>query len=272
MYNNNPIGVFDSGVGGLSVLRELKHLLPYESFIYFADSGNAPYGSKSPEQIFNLSKRIVNFFLKKKVKIIVLACNTGTAHAIKKLRKIYTIPFIGMEPAVKPAALKTKTGHIGVLATIGTFRGKHFEKTMKTYVKNVQVHMQVGMHLVEFVELGNFDSPEVRHTLKKFINPMLLAGIDKLVLGCTHYPFLYEAIKAVINDDSVEIIDPSEPVARQTKSILYSFNLECSCNIPPKYTFYTTGKHTETLKNMVKMIGFTENTEIIKINVMLDEV
>ncbi|MCD6366034.1 MAG: glutamate racemase [Bacteroidales bacterium] len=262
--NNNPIGIFDSGVGGLSVLKKLKQLLPFESFIYFADSGHAPYGEKKPEEIYRFSKKIVDFFLERKVKLIIVACNTATAHAIRKLRKLYVIPFVGMEPAIKPAALHTKTGHIGVLATAGTFRGKHFAETTETFAKGIQVHTQVGEGLVEAVEQGNFNTPETTTILRKYIEPMLDQGIDSLVLGCTHYPFLCEQIKEIIGQRQVEIINPAEPVAHQAKNLLFSFDLECNCSMPPKYHFFTTGKK-EVLKNLITQIEIYDHIEISEI-------
>ncbi len=262
--NNNPIGIFDSGVGGLSVLKELKRLLPFESFIYFADSTHAPYGEKTPEEIYRFSKKIVDFFLDRQVKLIVVACNTATAHAIRKLRKQYIVPFVGMEPAVKPAALHTKTGHIGVLATAGTFKGKHFAETTETFAKGVQIHTQVGEGLVEAVEQGYFNTPETTTILRKYIEPMLEQNIDSLVLGCTHYPFLCDQIKKIIGHRQVEIINPAEPVARQAKNILFSFDLECNCGTQPEYQFFTTGKK-EVLKNLITQIEIYDNIEISEI-------
>ncbi|RKX17774.1 MAG: glutamate racemase [Candidatus Zixiibacteriota bacterium] len=262
--NNHPIGIFDSGVGGLSVLKELKRLLPFESFIYFADSAHAPYGEKKPEEIYRFSKKIVDFFLERKVKLIVIACNTATAHAIRKLRRLYVIPFIGMEPAIKPAALHTKTGHIGVLATAGTFRGKHFTETTETFAKGIQVHTQVGEGLVEAVEQGKFNAPETTTILRKYIMPMLEQNIDSLVLGCTHYLFLCEQIKIIVGKKDVAIINSAEPVALQTKNILFSFDLECNCNTPPEYQFFTTGKK-EILKSLITQIEIYDHFEISEI-------
>jgi len=259
--NNCPIGIFDSGVGGLSVFKEIRTYLPYESFIYFADSAHTPFGEKTPDEIFNLSKKIVDFLLEKKVKLIVVACNTATSHAIRKLRKQYVIPFVGMEPAVKPAALETKTGHIGVLATAGTFKGKHFTETTKTYAKGIQVHTQVGKGLVEAVENGQFDLPETKILLQQYINPMMEKNIDYLVLGCTHYPFLCRQIKEVIGKQNIKIINPAEPVARQTRNVLFSYDLECDCETLPLYEFYTTGKQ-QVIKDLIEQIGVPKKYKI----------
>ncbi len=265
--NDYPIGIFDSGVGGLSILKELKKLLPYESFIYFADSANAPYGKKTPKEIYLFSKKIVDFFLEQHVKLIIVACNTATAHAIRKLRNNYIVPFVGMEPAIKPAALHTKTGHIGVLATAGTFRGQHFVKTTETFAKDIQVHTQVGNGLVQFVEQGHFNTLETKAVLRQYIEPMLEQNIDHLVLGCTHYPFLCEAIKEIISNHEVEIVNPSVPVAHQAKSLLFSFDLESNCKVPPKYHFFTTGKKN-VLEELIAEIGIHDVVEISEIPIL----
>jgi glutamate racemase len=238
MSDNRPIGVFDSGVGGLSVLKELITLLPHESFLYYADSVHAPYGSKSPKIVRKLSQAVVDFLIKKDCKLVVVACNTATAHAIRYLRMHYNIPFIGMEPAVKPAAMYTQTGHIGVLATEGTLRGNHFKNTVRIYADNVNVHTQIGDGLVELVEKGMANTDEAENLLKMYLSPMLDNNIDKLVLGCTHYPFLESRIRKIIGT-KIDIIDPALAVARHTKQILRQMNIESS-DVLPRYLFYNT--------------------------------
>ncbi len=259
--NNCPIGIFDSGVGGLSVFKEVRKYLPCESFIYFADSAHTPFGEKTSDEIFNYSKKIVDFLLERKAKLIVIACNTATAHAIRKLRKQYIIPFVGMEPAIKPAALHSKTGHIGVLATAGTLKGKHFIETRKSFAKGVQVHTQVGNGLVEVVENGQFDLPETKNLLQQYINPMLENNIDHLVLGCTHYPFLFHQIKEIIGEKNVEIIDPAEPVSIQTRNLLFSYDLEANCEILPQYEFYTTGR-IEIISDIIEKIDIPKEYKV----------
>ncbi len=216
-----PIGVFDSGVGGVSVLRELASLLPYEDYLYFGDRKNVPYGIKKPEEVKRLVATVVDFLLEKQVKIIVVACNTATAYAIDYLRDKYPfIDFVGMEPAVKPAALSTKTGKIGVLATSLTLKGGHFTRTKSKYAAGVEVLEQEGTGLVQIVEANKVGTRESVELLRHYIQPMLDEGIDKLVLGCTHYPFLIDDIKTVIGDKKVDILDPAGAVARRTKELL----------------------------------------------------
>ncbi len=245
MTDNRPIGIFDSGVGGLSVFKELISILPYESFLYYADSVHAPYGNKNPKTIKKLSQAVVEFLVQKDCKLIVVACNTATAHAIQHLRLHYDIPFVGMEPAVKPAAMLTQTGHIGVLATEGTLRGNHFKNTVKTYANGVKVYTQIGDGLVELVEKGKADSDEAEALLKTYLLPMLNNGIDKLVLGCTHYPFLETRIRK-ITGSVVDIVNPAPAVARHTKSLLQKMDMESSVSAP-QYLFFNTVE-SETLE------------------------
>ncbi|HIE15856.1 MAG TPA: glutamate racemase, partial [Bacteroidales bacterium] len=250
--------------GGLSVFKELKKYLPSESFIYFADSINAPYGSKTSEEILELSEKIVKFLLVYKVKLIVVACNTVTAHAIKTLRENFSIPFVGMEPAVKPAALNTKTKHIGVLATAGTLKGNHFAQTTKTFANGIYVHTQVGEGLVQAVESGDFNSQNIRSILQEYIVPMVKQNIDHLVLGCTHYPFLCNQIKEIIGQKKITIINPAEPVALHTKNLLRRFNLQCNTNLHPRYQFFTTGEKT-IMEKLILQTNIKTQPEVFKI-------
>ena len=249
----SPIGVFDSGVGGLSIWIKLIRLLENESFIYYADSANCPYGLKPANEIIRLSERIIKFLLENKCKLIVVACNTATAGAIDYLRKNYNVPFIGIEPAIKPAALNSKTGNIGVLATEGTFNGRLFNETKDKYTNDINVHIQPGHGLVEIVESGNLDSPEASELLKKYILPMLEKNVDQIVLGCTHYPFLLTLIEKIVNKRS-EIIDPSDAVARQTKAQLELHKLRKLEISNPFYKFYSSGDIT-TLKTLIEKIS-----------------
>lgn len=217
--NNLPIGLFDSGIGGTSIWNEITNLLPNESTIYLSDSKNAPYGQKSKEEIINLSIKNTEFLLSKKCKLIVVACNTATTNAIKLLREKYPIPFIGIEPAIKPAALKTKSKVIGILATKGTLNSELFEKTSSIFGKEIIIYEKVGKGLVELIEEGKIESNEMRELLISYINPMIKKGVDSLVLGCTHYPYLIPLIKE-ITDNKIQIIDSGLAVAKQTKAIL----------------------------------------------------
>jgi glutamate racemase len=238
---NHPIGIFDSGLGGISIWKEIVKMLPHEDLIYFADSGNCPYGNKSHEEILNLSDRITQFLLFQGCKMIVVACNTATAAAIDYLREQYKVPFIGIEPAVKPAAENTKTGSIGILATKGTFEGRLFKKTKKQYADDISVQMQVGEGLVEIVEQNKIHTPYAFDLISTYIQPMLEAKADQIVLGCTHYPFLAPVIDK-ITAGKANVINPAPAVARQTKHILKKENLNRSKNKKPKYEFYTSGE------------------------------
>ncbi|NVO09670.1 MAG: glutamate racemase [Bacteroidales bacterium] len=248
-----PIGIFDSGAGGLSVFSELVKELSHESFIYFADSANCPYGSKSPEKIIELSSKITEFLISKQCKAIVVACNTATAAAIDFLRANYSIPFIGMEPAVKPAAINTKTKSIGVLATAGTFKGRLYIETTRRYASDIKVCYQVGEGLVELVEQGDFSSTEAETLLMKYLNPMLDCNIDQIVLGCTHYPFFRPLLYKLL-PLNVDIIDPAPAVAKQTCKVLIENNLVEDIRNKNSYsTFYSSGS-SSVLKKIVENI------------------
>ena len=217
--NQNSIGVFDSGVGGTSVWKEIVKLLPYEKTIYLADSKNAPYGVKSRDEIIALSEKNTEFLLNKNCKIIVVACNTATTNAISHLRAKYNIPFIGIEPAIKPAALRTKTNSIGILATKGTLSSELFAKTSEAFAKDVQVIEQVGTGLVELIEANQLNSTETFNLLQSYLKPMIDKDIDYLILGCTHYPYLIPQIQKIL-PKRIHIIDSGEAVAKQTKTVL----------------------------------------------------
>ncbi|PIF60446.1 glutamate racemase [Flavobacterium sp. 2] len=218
MTNDNPIGVFDSGIGGTSIWSAIHNLLPNEKTIYLADSKNAPYGQKTKEQIVALSKKNVDFLLDMKCKLIVVACNTATTNAIRELRNDYDIPFIGIEPAIKPAANNSKTQVIGILATKGTLNSELFNKTAEMF-QNTTIIEQVGYGLVQLIEDGNLYSPEMTQLLESYLQPMIDANIDYLVLGCSHYPYLIPQIKKIL-PEHIQIIDSGEAVARQTQNIL----------------------------------------------------
>jgi len=244
------IGVFDSGVGGLSVWREIVKVLPNTSTIYYADNANCPYGDKSQQEIIRLADRVTSFLLNKGCSMVVVACNTATAAAIEFLRAKYSIPFVGMEPAVKPAAVMSKTGVIGVLATRGTFNGRLFQETSSKYAANVNMLIQPGYGLVELVEACDFSSSNVYELLRQYLGPMLDAGADHLVLGCTHYPFLIEAINEIAEGKLI-IVDPAPAVAIQVNRV---FNPECSTEKEnPTFEFYASGT-TATMEVLVAQI------------------
>ncbi len=220
--SNLPIGMFDSGVGGTSIWKEIHSLLPHEHFVYLADSRNAPYGEKSPDEILRLSIKNTEFLLNKGCKLIVVACNTATTNAIDYLRNTYKIPFIGIEPAIKPAALNSKSKRVGVLATKGTLSSTLFHSTAQNHAEGIEIIEQQGKGLVELIEKGALHSASTRALLKEFLKPMIAKDIDYLVLGCTHYPYLIPIIKELL-PEHVTIIDSGEAVARQTKAILEKF-------------------------------------------------
>lgn len=260
--NNNPIGIFDSGVGGLSVWDKVSKLLPTEDIIYLADSLNCPYGSKSPEEIIDLSVKNTEFLLSKNCKLVIVACNTATASAIEVLRQKFDVPFVGMEPAVKPAAENTHTGKIGILATKGTFEGRLFKQTSEKYAHHVDQLIQVGEGLVELVESNQTDSTEAFLLLKKYLTPMIEANVDQIVLGCTHYPFLIPAIKQII-PDTIQIIDPAPAIAERTKTLLMNNKLGNTQTAQGKYLFFSSGD-TRTIDQLIeKLTGKTIRTAVI---------
>ena len=214
------IGIFDSGAGGLSVYRELVKVLPRERYLYFSDNAHCPYGEKTAAYIQERGRTITEILLGLGADIIVVACNTATAAAIATLRAEYpAVPFIGMEPAVKPAALGTRSGVIGVLATAGTLKGSKYLNTRGLYQDNVKIVEHVGQGFVELVENGILDGPEAETTVRASLQPLLDAGADTIVLGCTHYPFLQPLIERLAGPE-VKVIDPAPAVARQTVRIL----------------------------------------------------
>lgn len=248
--SKQPIGIFDSGVGGTSIWKELNLLLPYENTIYLADSKNAPYGEKSKEEIIALSKKNIDLLLSKNCKLIVVACNTATTNAIKLLRETYNIPIIGIEPAIKPAALQTKTKAVGILATKGTLSSELFHKTTDLFTNGVKVIEQVGEGLVQLIETGMINSQEMTSLLKIYIKPMLDANVDYLVLGCTHYPYLIPQLLELL-PKHIKIIDSGEAVARQTQAVLKQHVLLNNASNEPNLQFYSNG-NIEVLASLLE--------------------
>jgi glutamate racemase len=222
--NNFPIGIFDSGIGGTSIWKEIQILLPLENTIYLSDSKNAPYGQKSRQEIIDLSIKNTEFLLDQNCKLIVVACNTATTNAIELLREKYNVPFIGIEPAIKPASLQTKTNTIGILATKGTLYSTLFETTSSTLKKEIVVIEKIGKGLVELIEVGKLYSSEMTVLLSTYIQFMMDKNVDCLVLGCTHYPYLIPQIRKLVGH-KMTIIDSVKAVAKQTKEILKSHQI-----------------------------------------------
>lgn len=252
MQNDNPIGLFDSGVGGTSIWKEIHQLLPNENTIYLADSKHAPYGVKSKEEIIELSFKNTEFLLEKNCKLIVVACNTATTNAIKELRTKYDVPFIGIEPAIKPAANHSKTNIIGILATKGTLNSDLFHEKVQSYT-NVKIIEQIGDGLVQLIENGNIETPEMKTLLEHYLNPMIKQNIDYLVLGCSHYPYLIPEIQKIL-PQKIKIIDSGEAVAKQTKSILEQKKLMKESK--ENYQIFYTNSNPTVLKNI---LGFEKD-------------
>lgn len=248
MKKNNPIGLFDSGIGGTSIWKEINKLLPLENTVYLADSANAPYGLKSKEEIIELSIKNTEFLLNMNCKMIVVACNTATTNAIKELRDSYKIPFIGIEPAIKPAANNSKTQIIGILATKGTLSSDLFHKTSSSFT-NVKIIEQIGHGLVQLIENGDIDTNEMLELLKSYLLPMVEKNIDYLVLGCSHYPYLIPQIRKII-PSNIKIIDSGEAVAMQTKNMLIKNELLTIKNNNISNIFYTNS-NSKVLKNIL---------------------
>ncbi|OUS00344.1 glutamate racemase [Flavobacteriales bacterium 33_180_T64] len=236
--NTQPIGIFDSGIGGTSIFKEIHAFLPHENTIYLADSKNAPYGQKTKEEIIALSIKNTELLLEKNCKLIVVACNTATTNAIKILRDTYNVPFIGIEPAIKPAALNTKTKTIGILATKGTLSSELFHNTTDVYTNSIKILEQVGEGIVLLIEAGKANSVEMKALLETYIKPMIIADIDYLVLGCTHYPYIIPTLLELL-PKHVKIIDSGLAVAKQTKSILEQYELLNSSARIPENIFYS---------------------------------
>lgn len=254
-----PIGIFDSGIGGTSIWKEITALLPNENTIYLSDSKNAPYGEKSKQEIIDLSIKNTKFLLEQNCKLIVVACNTATTNAIQFLREKYNVPFIGIEPAIKPASLQTKTNKIGILATKGTLNSELFEKTSSTINKQIIIKETIGTGLVELIEDGKINSNEMKSLLSLYLNPLLNEGVDCLVLGCTHYPYLIPQIREIVGS-KIEIIDSGQAVAKQTKVVLEKHQLLKTDIKKGKHQFYIN-KNKEVLAMMI-----SENGNTIKVN------
>lgn len=240
MANNNPIGVYDSGFGGLSVWRALYGALRNESLVYLGDGKNCPYGDRSREEIAQFADEAVRRLLDEGAKLIVVACNTATAMAINELRERYPdTPFVGLEPAVKPACLSTRTGKVGVLATARSLEGDHFRRTAAKYADRAEIFAAVGEGFVEIVERSAEQEPSTRDVVSRAVEPLLEKGIDKLVLGCTHYPFLLPVIREVVGDMDVEIIDSGEAVERRVEQLLDEYGVRAAADHRPEYRFLT---------------------------------
>ncbi|MGQ9466403.1 MAG: glutamate racemase [Anaerolineae bacterium] len=247
------IGVFDSGVGGLSVWREIVRELPDVPTLYVADQAHIPYGPRPLEEVRRFAEGITRFLLERGAAVVVLACNTASAAALRHLRVVFPqVPFVGMEPAVKPAVQRTRNGRVGVIATPATFQGELFAALLERFARDVHVLPQVCPGLVEAVEAGALEAPETEALLRNCLEPLLAAGIDELVLGCTHYPFLRPLMERIVGPE-VEIVDPAPAVARQVRRVLIGAGLPPAARAD--HTFYTTGDPAQFARALERLIG-----------------
>lgn len=256
--DSRPIGLFDSGIGGLSVLREITHLLPYEDTLYFADSGNCPYGKRSLSEVRELSRGIALFLLDEGAKAIVVACNTASAAALHTLRNTFPdVPFVGMVPAVKPAATKTYSRKVAVLATPATFEGELFADVVSRFAADVDITAQTCPGLVERIEEGDLHGSETAALLGLYVIPLLREGVDALVLGCTHYAFLIPLLRDIVGE-GVAIIDPSPAIARRTTHVLTQSSMLKGSSCPGRRSFYTSGEAALLSRATFHLLGEKE--------------
>lgn len=254
---NHPIaiGIFDSGVGGLSVYRAIREILPAQPVIYFADQQHVPYGSRPLEEVRDFSEAITRFLIQHGAGLIVVACNTASAAALHYLRAIFPhIPFVGMEPAVKPAAETTRSGKVGVLATPATFQGALYASVVERFASGVKIISDTCNGLVQEIEAGRSNGDSARHILETALIPMLREGIDTVVLGCTHYPFVIPLIEEICGPN-VRVIDPAPAVARQTRRLLELHSLLVEGNQPGEVHFYTSGDPLKLRRQVAALIG-----------------
>ncbi|TYO97335.1 glutamate racemase [Desulfallas thermosapovorans] len=244
MPNPNPIGIFDSGVGGISVLKEIRRLLPGEDFLYFADSAHCPYGVKPPENIRRRITKITEFLIGSGAKVIVAACNTASIAGLDYLRRHFSIPIVGMEPAIKPAAEITRNGKVGVLATGVTINGERFNSLLTRFAGDIEVINVPCPGLVEQVEMGLLNAPETAELLHKFLNPLIKSAVDTVVLGCTHYPFLRPLVESIMGPE-VKVIDTGCAVAKRVHQVLQSEDLLAESAAIGTGIFYTSGNPKE---------------------------
>ena len=260
----NPIGIFDSGVGGLSVLKAIQQLLPAEPVVFLADQAHVPYGSRSLEEVSNFSEAITRYLLSREAKLVVVACNTASAAALHYLRQVFPeTPFVGMEPAVKPAAESTRSGVAGVLATPATFQGALYASVVERFANGVTLLQHTCPGLVAQIEDGELETPKTRLILEEALLPMLDKGIDTVVLGCTHYPFVIPLIEKIVGPD-VRVIDPAPAVARQVGRLLEAYGLGHPAEERGSLDILTTGDPQRLHELLPRLLG--ESTAVKKID------
>lgn len=256
MADSGPVGIFDSGVGGLSVLKEIREMLPHEDILYLADTANCPYGSKTREQIRRLASGIARFLISQGAKLIVVACNTASVASLAHLRAEFAIPFVGMVPAVKPAASSSRSRRVGVMATSATFQGEMFDDLVRKFASDVEIVRQVCPGLVQVVEKGQVDSPETDQMLADYVRPLIEAQVDTIVLGCTHYVFLRRAVQNLVGPD-VAVIDSGQAVARQVTRVLEDNALVNAKGDVGKTLYFTTGDAQQVATVITRLTGDT---------------
>ena len=260
----SPIAIYDSGVGGLTVYQAVRKLLPNEKLIYLADQANVPYGDRSLEEVRALAEKASAIMMAQGVKLIVVACNTASAAALKVLRNNYPdFPFVGMEPAVKPAAEQTLSGKVGVLATPSTFQGELYASVVERFAGDVQLFQATCPGLVEQIEKGAVESAETRRSLEDAIAPMLKEGVDSLVMGCTHFPFVIPLIRQIAGED-VRVVDPAPAVARQVNRGLESRALLASASQGSEMQFFTCGKALDLAVFLPNLLAIHEEEKSIR--------
>lgn len=259
------IGVFDSGVGGLSVLRAIRSQLPCHPVLYIADQAHVPYGARTQQEVREYSTGITRYLLSQGARVIVVACNSASAAALHHLRAVFPdIPFVGMEPAVKPAAELTRTGVVGVLATPVTFQGEMYASVVDRFAKGITVLQDACPGLVGQIEAGRLNSPETREILESALHPMIASGVDTVVMGCTHYPFVIPLIQEIAGPE-VQVIDPAPAVARQTGRVLESRGmLAQGCEALAPARFFTTGDSTHLVEMLPRLLGKAHDVQYLQ--------
>jgi len=258
-----PIGIFDSGLGGLSVVREVRALLPNEHLVYFADSAYCPYGTRTPEEISDRCRRITRELVERGVKAIILACNTACAVALPELRARFDLPIIGLEPAVKPATLLTRTQRVGVLATPRTVASERLANLIEVHAHDIEVRVVAAPGLVELVESGQLSGPDVERVLHPFLDPLISWGVDVVVLGCTHYPFLRAEIQRIVGP-AVHVVDSGEAIARRTRVVLETHDLkQPDGDEDGSFQMFTSG-HADDVGNLSRqLLGYDVSTATV---------
>lgn len=260
--NKKPIGVFDSGLGGLSILSELRRILPLEDYVFLADQAHVPYGEKTQSQLRNLALRITNYFIKHDIKLIVIACNTSTCYSIEYLRGKFDLPFVGTIPAIKPASENTVSNCIAVISTPATSKSSVLKKLIRDYCKGIEVINISCLGLENAIETGNLDSRETTTLLNKYLSPIKRSGTDQLVLGCTHYPFLKKNIKKMLGK-KIKLVDSGRAVAKMVRNTLKNKGWENSCG--GRIFYFTTGDENKFSAVASRLLGSKILTSRVKI-------